>query len=427
MNRKNWGLISTLLVFSLLLAACGATGTPEPTATSTPEPTAESAATENTELPEETVVASEPTGPIEIVLPTDPGVCENEPMPELPVRPIDETDWLKGATGDDVEITIIEYSDFECPGCSGTAPMLAQFLVNHPNAQLTYRHFTLSFHAKAILTAEASEAAGAQGKFWEMHDLIFERRAEWQSLSEEEARAKMSAYAEDLDLDLKQFDSALDDGTYLAAIEAETEESRELGLPGTPSLILNGYLYPTEQLGLSLQGLEVFVEILSLADKQYTAAPEITLDVEKNYVATVSTTQGDITFDLFTESAPTSINSFIFLAEEGWYEGTGYFFVQDNFVALAGDPTNSGMGYPGYYCIGETQNLFDRSGLVGMLPNGQFFFTMGPDAANLNNKFALIGQVTDGLEVLDKLASVQPGAPLAAGMDQITSVTVVEE
>ncbi|HEY88145.1 MAG TPA: thioredoxin domain-containing protein [Thermoflexia bacterium] len=427
MNKTKWVLISILIVFSLLLAACDAPGTPEPTATTIPEPTAKSAATEDTQSPEETSVASEPTGPVEIMAPAEPGVCENQPMPQLPVRPVDENDWLKGASGDDVELTIIEYSDFECPGCSGTAPMLAQFLADHPTAQLTYRHFTLSFHEKAILTAEASEAAGAQGKFWEMHDLIFANRAEWQPLSEEEARAKMSAYAEELDLDLKQFDSALDDGIYLAAIEAETEESQELGLPGTPSLILNGYLYPTDQLGLSLQGLEAFLDILSLADKQYAAAPEITLDVEKNYVATVNTTQGAITFDLFTESAPTNINNFIFLANEGWYEDTDYFFVQDNFVALTGDPTNSGMGYPGYYCTGETQGIFDRSGLVGMLPNGQFFITKGPEAASLNSKFALIGQVTAGLDVLDKLASTQPGAAAGVELDQVKSVTIVEE
>ncbi|MEA3310448.1 MAG: thioredoxin domain-containing protein [Chloroflexota bacterium] len=427
MNKINWVLISTLLVFSLLLAACSATGTPEPTATSTPEPTVESAATEDAPATEETTTESEPTGPVEIVAPTEPGVCEDMPMPQLPVRPIDDTDWLKGASGDDVEFTIIEYSDFECPGCSGTAPMLAQFLADYPTAQLTYRHFPLSFHEKAILTAEASEAAGAQGKFWEMHDAIFEQRADWQPLSLEEARVKMSAYAEELGLDMQKFESDMDSDAYLEAIEAESQESQELGLPGTPSLIFNGYLYPVEQLGLSLQGLEAFIDILSLADKQYAAAPEITLDSTESYAAMVSTTQGEIAFDLFPKSAPTSINSFIFLADEGWYENTDYFFVQDNFVALAGDPTNSGMGYPGYYCTGESQGVFDRSGLVGMLPNGQFFITLGTEASNLNGKFALIGQVTEGLEVLDKLARTQPGTPVGAVVDQIKNVTVVTE
>ena len=425
MSRKHWILISTLIVFSLLLAACGSTETPEPTATSTPEPTEESVATEEVGSAEET--ESEPTGPVEILPPTEPGACENQPMPELPVQDVDETDWAIGASAEEAELTVIEYSDFECPGCSGTAPMLKQFLVENPNTRLVYRHFTLSFHEKALLTAEASEAAGAQGKFWEMHDLIFGRRDDWQPLSNEEAREKMSAYAKELELDVEQFDNDLDNDTYLADIEAETAEAKELGLPGTPSLIFNGYLYPTEQLGLSLQGIEAFLDILTLADKQYAAAPEVNLDVEKNYAATISTTQGDITFDLFPKSAPTSINSFIFLAEEGWYEGNEYFFVQDDFVALTGDPTNSGMGYPGYYCTGENQGVFDRSGLVGMLPNGQFFITMGTQAAELNNKFALIGQVTEGLEVLDKLASAQPGAPADLELDQINSVTIIEE
>ena len=120
--------------------------------------------------------------------PQSVGSCTAQPLPELEVRPVDDTDWVKGASAEDAELTIYEYSDFQCPGCGALAPVLQQFLDDNPEVRLVYRHFPLDFHEHAFITAEAAEAAGAQGKFWEMHDMIFENKAEWEPLSQDEAR-----------------------------------------------------------------------------------------------------------------------------------------------------------------------------------------------------------------------------------------------
>ncbi len=424
--KKRTLSIATLLLTAMLvfLTACGSGTTEAPDPTATPAPTDVPA----TEAPsdDEPTEAAAPTGPFEALPAEEAGICEAQPLPTVPASEPSDEDWSKGASAEDAEITILEYSDFECPGCGAMAPVLNQFLEENPNARLIYRHFPLSFHEKAMLTAEAAEAAGAQGKFWEMHDLLFAQKDEWQPLSEEEARAKMSEYAEQLDLDVEQFDQELDDDTHVPHIEEELAESQELGLPGTPTFIFNNIVYPTEQLGLSYQGLSSFLGFLDTAESQYEAPPELTLDTDKEYEAVVSTTQGDITFDLLVEAAPTSINNFRFLATEGWYDNSDFFFVQDNFVALTGDPTGTGIGYPGYYCTGETQNAFDRPGLVGMLPNGQFFFTLGTDASNLSQQFALIGQITEGEDILDALSRVAPGQPNVEP-DSVEAVIVKEK
>jgi peptidylprolyl isomerase len=138
----------------------------------------------------------------------------------------------------------------------------------------------------------------------------------------------------------------------------------------------------------------------------------------------LATSQGDLVVDLNAESAPVNVNSFVFLAGESWYDGSNFFFVQDNFVAVTGDPTNSTVGYPGYYCTGETDSTFESAGVVGMLPNGQFFVTLGADAAQLNGQFARIGEVVEGAEILEDLARVTVGDPTAPEPSVLESVTI---
>jgi protein-disulfide isomerase/cyclophilin family peptidyl-prolyl cis-trans isomerase len=424
--RRLGGLV---LVVALMLTACKQ-GTPEATAEPTAVPTAPAATT--TAEPggdEETTVppaAGDPNEPVEVTPPEEPGICEAAPLPELPVRPVDDTDWVKGASEEDAEITIYEYSDFQCPGCGGMYPVLRQFVENNPNVRLVYRHFPLDFHELAQITAEASEAAGAQGKFWEMHDLLFDRTQEWGSLSETDIRPKLSEYAEMLDLDVELFDKELDEGVHTAKVTAQYEESRDLGLPGTPTFLYNGVLYPSD-IGLSYQGLDAFKSILENQDTLfYGAPPEQTVNAADKLQAVLKTTKGDITVNLLAESSPTHVNNFIFLAQDAWYNGSEFFFVRDNFVAVTGDPTNSTVGYPGYYCQGEEQGVFDRAGLLGMLSNGQFFITLGADAAQLTGQFALIGQVTEGLDILGDITRIVVGDPNAPEPDILQSIDITQ-
>ena len=413
------------LAFLLLLTACNpGTETMEPTVAPTAEPTLAPTATPAEFDVSQPLPTGDPSEPVEVAAPETLGICEAAPLPELPIRPADATDYAKGAGIESAELIIYEYSDFQCPGCAGIAPVLAEFLRQHPEVALVYRHFPLDFHPHAGITAQAAEAAGVQGKFWEMHDLLFLHAQEWSALTADEMRGTLTGYARELDLDVDAFDAALDDGTYAEKVQSQYDESIALGLPGTPTFIFGNVLFPSD-IGLSLQGMDSFLSILQRQDDLFFAnPPEMTVEEGQALEALFKTSKGDIRVNLLPVSAPTFVNSFVFLAEEDWYDGAEFFFVRDNFVAVTGDPTNSTIGYPGYYCQGETHGAFDRPGLLGMLSNGQFFFTLGSDAAQLSGQFSLIGQVVEGLDVLDALARRVVGDPSAPVADVVESIEI---
>ncbi len=428
MKKTRQSLSALGLVLMLLVTACkpGA-GTAEPTAAPTTAPTAApTTQSEDVAVPTE-ITMGDPNEPVTVVAAETPGVCTASPLPELPVRVADETDYVKGASLETAEMVIYEYSDFQCPGCSGMSTVVDMLLEENPGIALVYRHFPLSFHALAQIAAEATEAAGAQGKFWEMHDMLFGNTNSWTSLTPETIRPVLTGYAEALDLDVEAFNAALDNGTFTEKVKAQNDEAMELRLPGTPSFIFDNVLFPSD-IGLSLQGMEAFRTIIKDRDKIfYAEPPAMTVAVEDTYEAVLKTSKGDMRVNLLTASAPANVNSFIFLANENWYDGADFFYVQDGFVAVTGDPTNSTVGYPGYTCEGETQGVFDRAGLVGMLGNGQFFITLGADAARLSGQFSLIGQVVEGLDVLDALARRAVGDSSAPAADVLETVEIIEK
>ena len=136
-------------------------------------------------------------------------------------------------------MTLLEYSDFQCPACGVYFPIVKQLLEDHPDdVRFVYRHFPLrSIHAKAQLAGQASEAAGLQDKFWEMHDILFERQSVWVNGDHEEL---FVSYAQELGLNVEQFKNDLEspdtknkvDGDYLSAVGAK--------LNSTPSFFVNG-------------------------------------------------------------------------------------------------------------------------------------------------------------------------------------------
>ncbi|HNT76101.1 MAG TPA: thioredoxin domain-containing protein [Anaerolineae bacterium] len=416
MRTIKWELIG-MLVLVLGLSACG--NTPQATPTPTLAPTATSAPVLETPTVAPMQGAALPGAePLIITTPETLGACEAAPLPVVDVRPPNAEDWGKGASAEKAAYTIIEYSDFQCPGCSGMAAVLDLYIKEHPEVRLIYRHFPLDFHSLAQLAAQAAEAAGAQGKFWEMHDLIFNSQAEWSVLTEEGARAKMSEYAASLALDITRFERELADGTYLEKVQSQYQEGAMMGLPGTPSFIFDDVLFPSD-IGLSYESLAEFANLLANRDKFFQSAPEMTVAAADKYIATLTTSQGDIVVELLPESAPTHVNSFVFLAGQQWYDGSEFFFVQSDFVAVTGDPTNTTLGYPGYYCSGEEREFHGQTGLMWMMGNGQFFITLGATAyenmvtapraqGSATAQFALIGRVTQGVEVLKKLAVHSP-------------------
>jgi len=145
---------------------------------------------------------------------------------------------------------------------------------------------------------------------------------------------------------------------------------------------------------------------------KYDAPPTMQIDASKSYAATISTDKGDIDISLDAANAPKTVNNFVFLAREGFYDGVTFHRVIPNFMAQGGDPTGTGSGGPGYRFEDETQgnpNRHERGVLsmanAGPNTNGsQFFITFQPQP-HLDGRHTVFGRVTGGMEVVDSLSN----------------------
>ncbi|MEO0325215.1 MAG: thioredoxin domain-containing protein [Myxococcota bacterium] len=143
---------------------------------------------------------------------------------------------IRGAGGSELgaEVTIVEFSDFECPYCGAAAPLLERLLEElEGDVRLVFMHYPLSGHEHAFEAAKASVAAGRQGKFWEMHDLLFANQAAL-------TPSDITGYAASLDLDMDRFRADLEDPEVAQAVQAQKDEGRRLGVSSTPTLYING-------------------------------------------------------------------------------------------------------------------------------------------------------------------------------------------
>jgi protein-disulfide isomerase len=135
---------------------------------------------------------------------------------------------------DNAKVTIVEFTDFQCPFCAKVQPTLTQILEKYPqDVRKVFKQHPLSFHKDAPLASEASLAAGAQGKFWEMKTVLFNNQ---KKLKEEQ----LIQYAQELGLDIEQFKSDLSTHKYKAQVDRETQEAVKLGATGTPAFFVNG-------------------------------------------------------------------------------------------------------------------------------------------------------------------------------------------
>jgi protein-disulfide isomerase len=147
--------------------------------------------------------------------------------------PVTDIDHVRGAVRP--VVTVVEYGDFECPMCRHAEPAIRQLLAHHPTTvRLVYRHFPLeSAHPNALLAAEAAEAAGADGRFWDMHDVLLEEGARL-------GRAALDRYAEQLGLDVARFKASLDDEIYRQRVREQMDGAVRSHLRATPGFFVDG-------------------------------------------------------------------------------------------------------------------------------------------------------------------------------------------
>jgi len=187
---------------------------------------------------------------------------------------------------DDAIVTIVEFSDFECPYCAREAPVLAQIRKKYgDDVRVIYRHYPVLFHADSVIAAEAGAAAADQGKFWQFHDQVF---GHFGKLS----RTDLDGYAKAAGLDVARFDAALDDRRFHDAVIEEGASAEALGVDGTPTMFINGQPivgavdeatldriiklhvdHAKDALGHGLKRAEIYPTVMSMATGDERADP----------------------------------------------------------------------------------------------------------------------------------------------------------
>ena len=147
--------------------------------------------------------------------------------------PVSPTDHHLGALH--APVTVVEYGDFECPNCKQAAPAVKLLLARFADQVcVVYRHFPLEeVHPHALLAAQAAEAAGGQGRFWPMHDLLFDNQSHLRL-------RQLRSYAERLELDMARFDAEMNDEIYLQRVREHVARTSRSGVRATPTFFING-------------------------------------------------------------------------------------------------------------------------------------------------------------------------------------------
>lgn len=169
-----------------------------------------------------------------------------------------------------------------------------------------------------------------------------------------------------------------------------------------------------------------------MSQKEWSSAPDMVIDPAKKYTATISTDKGDMVIELFAEKTPKTVNNFVFLAREGFYNDTIFHRVIADFMVQGGDPTGTGTGGPGYRFADEfhPELKHDKPGILSMANAGpgtngsQFFITHVPTPW-LDNRHSVFGQVTEGMDTLMAIPPRDPMRPEYPGV-KIKAITIAE-
>ncbi len=141
------------------------------------------------------------------------------------------------------KVTMVEFGDFQCPACGAAFPIIKQVTdsyQNNPNFNFVFRHFPLSQHQYAKVSAEAAEAAGAQGKFWPMYEMLYQNQAQWDPNVTKDPITIFKGFAKDLGLNVEKFQQEVTNNTYQDHISADLADANRLGLNHTPTVFING-------------------------------------------------------------------------------------------------------------------------------------------------------------------------------------------
>jgi len=148
----------------------------------------------------------------------------------------------------DSTVVLIEYGDFQCPACGSENSKIMKIAEDYKDKiYFIFRNYPLTLiHSNAKAAAGAAEAAGLQGKYWEMHDLLYKKQTDWQSLTSDERSKKFISYAEELKLDTEKFKADTNSDAITKKINFDTAQGKKINISGTPTFVLNGDIIPNE-------------------------------------------------------------------------------------------------------------------------------------------------------------------------------------
>lgn len=350
---------------------------------------------------------------------------------------ISSSDYVRGQEA--APVTLLAYCDFQSSQCELFNRVLDQLQKNHPDdLRVVIRPFPVPTSViasldKSQITVRAGIAAGDQGKFWEMRDLLVSQYGTWTALSADAFEKWITDQAAGVGLDRDAFARDLNSSDTIARATSMYSDGSSLGIAALPTVFINGSLQ--QRPALSYEGLESTIGLIALGTRQFKTCPSFDLDPTREYTANIHTEKGDIVLQLYADKAPLAVNSFVFLARQGWFDGVTFHRVIPGFVAQAGDPSGTGNGNPGYYFKNEilADLNFDEPGVVGMANAGpdtngsQFFITYAPQP-RLDGSYTVFAQVTKGMDVVESLTARDPQqTPGLPPGDKILSITIQEK
>jgi len=333
----------------------------------------------------------------------------------------------------DAPVTIIAFSDYQCLQCAFLASSLKQIRLTHLlDVRLIYLHSPQENRDKDYLAIQAVEAADLQNKFWEMHDLLFEKQTEWSAVAPEAFKAWATAQAVSLGMDSSRFQADFEGSVVGDRLQQAIQFTADAQLNSPPRLFVNSATPYTSLADFA--SLDMVVRMKALAVRQFSSCPTVDINSLSQYLINMHTSKGDVSLQLFPEIAPLAVNNFLFLIRNGWFKGITFYRVLTDQRVMSGDPSETGFGNPGY--LFETEIApglrFDQPGMLAMDNDGpgtngsRFFITLAA-APQLDGQYTIFGQVLSGLDVLASLSprNPMPGVYLPPG-DGLIDVTIVE-
>ena len=251
-------------------------------------------------------------------------------------------------------------------------------------------------------------------------------------MTAEEFTEWLKTTAADIGMDVDQFAADIASEDVINKITTAQQTMFEAGVSSTPTVLVNGRPVGNWQSAY----LSNFIEVMKAEKDMVTECPPFVIDQDKEYTATITTEKGELVLELYPEAAPLAVNSFVYLAREGFYNDVTFHRVYHNFMAQTGDPTGTGWSGAGYQYREEIvpELTYDEAYMVGVArgqaegsSGSQFFITYVP-YPSLNGGYTIFGKLIDGIDVFEQIterdADNNPDAPEG---DKIISIEIIEK